>query len=777
MIDSTTMEGHIPNAFNFEANRPMNPPPALVLMIYELLEGGNISHMISWHNQGASFLIKDTNSFTQEVLPRYFKHNSFPLFMKQLTSYGFQCMQIDNNQIELSHKLFIRGYKNLLSQITSLQSETDANERAQGKPNGQAADNFGPKPNGQTFGQQADYFPSFEQTNGYQFNQSTSSFFADSKTMNIAVTMQSENASHSTNLNPSYQELINMKTRLIELENYNKGAIDKNLDLIQQNKMLWNEHVKNKEMSEKKIQNLMFFIFSMSQVAAENGKNPALMNSRERETDIPLALMNGSEVEGINYCKAEYAGSNIDDLPESGQGNNFEETMEKLKHFMDTNDEEVDPNKKSSENFQFDDKNIMKNYLSLVMNKRANENQSQAKPSNIFPPELSSDKTINKINSGSGDSKNRNELILSEKPAAGKRAPRKKKDPLSPKEDETQEKKGKGAGKEVKKRGRKSKKDKVESEDDEELAIAKDPLHKKVKGENSTKPATPEAKMMNGQSHMNNHSVLNDSIMMNSNSQRNLSGNLNPVDIKKEPQMMMQYGSNQGYENHAIPNGMHQSYNNIGQSQHFYGQQSGMITNSYPPMGYDNTIPMDGQQNGQIQGNPQQMFNMNSNSKPIYMGQAQHVGQMPMNQGRFPLMPPTQGNQIINQNLYMNHPGQGNMSQPWQQQPNPLQQGLMPQNPMMMRPNQGFNPMNNPHNPSGQAFNKNIRQNPLMGSMNGNAPPTRLPDNGNRQGGFHYGQEQILEADKMLSSSFLDEKKRAMPEDSSWMYSFDNNFN
>ena len=43
-----------------------------------------------WSQRGDTFLIKDSKKFSEEVIPKFFKHNNFSSFVRQLNFYGFR---------------------------------------------------------------------------------------------------------------------------------------------------------------------------------------------------------------------------------------------------------------------------------------------------------------------------------------------------------------------------------------------------------------------------------------------------------------------------------------------------------------------------------------------------------------------------------------------------------------------------------------------------------------------------------------------------------------
>lgn len=58
-----------------------------VLKIYEMLADIQFKSLISWTNNGTSFIIHDNHRFAVEVLPRFFRHNNLSSFICQLNCY------------------------------------------------------------------------------------------------------------------------------------------------------------------------------------------------------------------------------------------------------------------------------------------------------------------------------------------------------------------------------------------------------------------------------------------------------------------------------------------------------------------------------------------------------------------------------------------------------------------------------------------------------------------------------------------------------------------
>lgn len=69
-----------------EGLHDMGPPPFLT-KTFEMVDDLSTDHIVSWSRGGHSFVVWDPHAFCTSVLPRYFKHNNFSSFVRQLNTY------------------------------------------------------------------------------------------------------------------------------------------------------------------------------------------------------------------------------------------------------------------------------------------------------------------------------------------------------------------------------------------------------------------------------------------------------------------------------------------------------------------------------------------------------------------------------------------------------------------------------------------------------------------------------------------------------------------
>ncbi|KAK5099774.1 Flocculation suppression protein [Lithohypha guttulata] len=81
-------QGHIGAAAMNAAQGPKVVQTAFIHKLYSMLEDRSIEHLISWSNNGDSFVMSPSNEFSK-VLAQYFKHTNISSFVRQLNMYGF----------------------------------------------------------------------------------------------------------------------------------------------------------------------------------------------------------------------------------------------------------------------------------------------------------------------------------------------------------------------------------------------------------------------------------------------------------------------------------------------------------------------------------------------------------------------------------------------------------------------------------------------------------------------------------------------------------------
>ena len=103
--------------FHNEKYKKKSEFPNFLLKLYQILEKEEYKDIIQWGENGKFFVVKNVHDFTEKILPKYYKHNNYSSFIRQLNMYDFHKKKSSQNEHIFHHQNFIKDQKDLMKSI------------------------------------------------------------------------------------------------------------------------------------------------------------------------------------------------------------------------------------------------------------------------------------------------------------------------------------------------------------------------------------------------------------------------------------------------------------------------------------------------------------------------------------------------------------------------------------------------------------------------------------------------------------------------------------
>ncbi|CAF1288938.1 unnamed protein product [Adineta ricciae] len=238
---------------------------AFLAKLWALVNDPSCNDLIAWDPSGGSFHVYDQARFAREILPRYFKHNNFASFIRQLNMYGFRKMstiehgslKTERDDIEFAHPSFIRGHDNLLELI-----KRRAPDNQQQKMSIQPSKTESQTP-----------LPTL-----------SSSIMSPSDVTSTTILTDAKSSTRPVELSQVLDDVRTLQTKQTSLSDKLFHVQDENQALWREMSILKQKHAKQQQIVSKLMEFLLHFLTSSTQGHRPSVEQPSNNSSQQEQT-------------------------------------------------------------------------------------------------------------------------------------------------------------------------------------------------------------------------------------------------------------------------------------------------------------------------------------------------------------------------------------------------------------------------------------------------------------------------------------------------------------